>query len=104
MKEDYPVIQGLFLTKQKNKILHKISNIGDFKRVGNVFWKGEIHMDQISEKELAALNELLSEEELLIKKFKMLSEHTEDAEVKAKFTEISNKHQEHFQSLYAQLK
>ena len=61
-------------------------------------------MDQISEKELAALNELLSEEELLIKKFKMLSEHTEDAEVKAKFTEISNKHQEHFQSLYAQLK
>ena len=84
MKEDYPVIQGLFLTKQKNKILHKISNIGDFKRVGNVFWKGETHMDQISEKELAALNELLSEEELLIKKFKMLSEHTEDAEVKAK--------------------
>jgi len=81
-----------FLTKQKNKILHKISNIGDFKRVGNVFWKGETHMDQISE------------EELLIKKFKMLSEHTEDAEVKAKFTEISNKHQEHFQSLYAQLK
>lgn len=61
-------------------------------------------MDQISEKELAALNELLSEEELLIKKFKRLSEHTEDAEVKAKFTEISNKHQEHFQSLYAQLK
>ena len=61
-------------------------------------------MDQISEKELAALNELLSEEELPIKKFKMLSEHTEDAEVKAKFTEISNKHQEHFQSLYAQLK
>lgn len=62
--------------------MHKISNIGDFKRVGNVFWKGETHMDQISEKELAALNELLSEEELLIKKFKMLSEHTEDAEVK----------------------
>ena len=30
-------------------------------------------MDQVSEKELAALNELLSEEELLIKKFKMLS-------------------------------
>ena len=41
--------------------MHKISNIGDFKRVGNVFWKGETHMDQISEKELAALNELLSD-------------------------------------------
>ena len=61
-------------------------------------------MDQISDNELADLNDFLSEDELLIKKFKMLSEHTEDAEVKAKFTEISNKHQEHFQSLYAQLK
>ena len=61
-------------------------------------------MDQISEKELAALNELLSEEELLIKKFKMLSEHTEDAVVIAQFTEISHKPQEQFQSLYAQLK
>lgn len=61
-------------------------------------------MDQISEKELAALNELLSEEELLIKKFKMLSEHTEDAGSKSKIYGNSNKHQEHFQSLYAQLK
>ena len=61
-------------------------------------------MDQISEKELSALNELLSEEELLIKKFKMLAEHSQDAEVKSAFTEISNKHQEHFKSLYAQLR
>ncbi len=61
-------------------------------------------MNQLSEKELSALNELLSEEELLIKKFKMLSEQTQDAQVKAKFTEISNKHQEHFQSLYSQLR
>ena len=50
-------------------------------------------MDQISEKELSALNELLSEEELLIKKFKMLAEHSQDAEVKSTFTEISNKRQ-----------
>lgn len=34
----------------------------------------------------------------------MLSEHTQDPEVKSAFTEISNKHQEHFQSLYAQLR
>ena len=40
-------------------------------------------MDQISEKELAALNELLSEEELLINKSKILTENTEHAEVKA---------------------
>ena len=33
-------------------------------------------MNQLSDKELSALNDLLSEEELLIKKFKMLAEHT----------------------------
>ena len=36
----------------------------------------------ISEKELSALNELLSEEELLIKKFQMLAQHSTDEEVK----------------------
>jgi len=61
-------------------------------------------MNQLSEKELSALNDLLSEEELLIKKFKMLSEHSQDQEVKSKMMEISNKHQEHFQSLYSQLR
>lgn len=60
-------------------------------------------MGQISEKELSALNDLLAEEELLIKKFKMLAEHTEDQEISAKFTEISNQHQGHFNALYAQL-
>lgn len=60
-------------------------------------------MGQLSEKELSALNDLLTEEDLLIKKFKMLAEHAEDQEISAKFTEISNKHQAHFNSLYAQL-
>ena len=57
----------------------------------------------ISEKELSALNELLSEEELLIKKFQMLAQHSTDEEVKKKFTAISNEHKEHFRSLYSQL-
>ena len=57
----------------------------------------------LSEKELSALNDLLSDEELLIKKFQMLSEHASDQEIKAKFTEIAKKHQGHFNSLYAQL-
>ena len=60
-------------------------------------------MNQLSEKELMALNELLDGEELLVKKFQLLSQQTQDPEVKAKFTEIAGKHQEHFQSLYAQL-
>lgn len=63
----------------------------------------EISMNQLSDKELSALNDLLSEEELLIKKFQMLSEHSSDAEVKSKFQEISNEHKEHFRSLYSQL-
>ncbi len=61
-------------------------------------------MNELSEKELMALNDLLNDEELLVKKFQMLSEHSQDTEVKAKFTEIANKHQEHFKSLYAQLR
>ncbi len=60
--------------------------------------------NQLSEKELTGLNELLNEEELLVKKFQMLAQHSQDTEVKGKFTEIANKHQEHFKSLYAQLR
>lgn len=60
-------------------------------------------MNQLSEKELSALNDLMTEEELLVKKFKMLSEHSQDQEVKSKFTEISNQHQGHFNSLYSLL-
>ena len=61
-------------------------------------------MTQLSEKELSSLHDLLSEEELLIKKFKMLAEQTSAQEIKNKFEEISNKHQGHFNSLYSQLK
>ncbi|HIU75443.1 MAG TPA: hypothetical protein IAC62_06155 [Candidatus Pelethocola excrementipullorum] len=60
-------------------------------------------MGTISEKELSALNDLLNDEDLLIKKFQMLAQNSDDPEVKNKFNEISNKHQEHFNRLYAQL-
>ena len=61
-------------------------------------------MAQLSAKELSSLRDLLSEEELLIKKFKRLAEQTTDQEIRNKFEEISNKHQGHFNSLYSQLK
>lgn len=61
-------------------------------------------MTQLSEKELSSLHDLLSEEELLIKKFKMLAEQTTNQEIKNKFEEISKKHQGHFNTLYSQLK
>lgn len=60
-------------------------------------------MSKVSEKELSALNELLNEEELLVKKFQMLAQHTQDQEIKQKFEEISRKHQGHFNMLYEQL-
>ena len=50
-------------------------------------------MTQLSEKELSSLHDLLSEEELLIKKFKMLAEQANDQEIKNKFEEISNNRQ-----------
>ena len=60
-------------------------------------------MSNLSEKELSAINELLSEEELLIKKFQMLSQQTNDAEMKKEFESIANKHQGHFNNLYSHL-
>ncbi|MDD3361726.1 MAG: hypothetical protein PHW34_08645 [Hespellia sp.] len=60
-------------------------------------------MHSLSEKELSALNDLMADEELLVKKFKMLSEHSQDQEIQAKFKEISTKHQGHLNSLYSLL-
>lgn len=60
-------------------------------------------MAQLSEKELSTLKDLLSDEDLLVKKFQMLAEHATDSQVKAKMTEISNKHQGHFNELYSKL-
>lgn len=60
-------------------------------------------MSELSEKELSAIQDLLADEDLLVKKFKMLAEHAEDAALKSKMTEISNKHQGHFNALYSKL-
>lgn len=60
-------------------------------------------MGQLSEKELSCLQDLLSDEELLTKKFQMLADHTADQEIKQHYMEISAKHQDHFNRLYAQL-
>ena len=60
-------------------------------------------MAQLSEKELATIKDLLAGEELLVKKFQMLAEHAETPELKQKMTDISNKHQGHFNELYSKL-
>ena len=41
-------------------------------------------MTRLSEKELDTIKDLLSEEELLVKKFKMLAEHAQTQELKCK--------------------
>ena len=60
-------------------------------------------MTKLSERELSALKDLLSEEDLLVKKFQMLSEHAETMELKSKMMDISNMHQGHFNELYSKL-
>lgn len=60
-------------------------------------------MANLSEKELSSLNQLLCDEELLVKKFKMLAEHATDTAIKEKFLSIADKHQKHFDTLYSQL-
>lgn len=60
-------------------------------------------MANLSAKELSLINDSLSEEELLVKKYKMLAEHSEDSETKTKLQEIANRHQSHFDELYSLL-
>ncbi len=60
-------------------------------------------MAQLSEKELSVLNESLSEEELLVKKYQMLAQHSQDPEIQKKCQQVSDRHQRHFNALYSLL-
>ncbi len=61
-------------------------------------------MTQLSEKELSIIGDLLGDEELLTKKFKMLAEQTQDPEIKQKYEKISEQHQGHYNTLYSYLR
>ena len=50
------------------------------------------------------IGDLLSDEELLTKKFKMLASQTQDEEIKQKYEKISAQHQGHYNELYGYLK
>lgn len=60
-------------------------------------------MAHLTAKELSSLHDLLSSEELLIKKFQMLADATQDPELKDQFMHISSRHQSHFDTIYSQL-
>ena len=49
----------------------------------------------ISEKELSVVQDLLNEEELLVKKFQMLANHSMDETIKQQKLSIDDKHQGH---------
>ena len=58
----------------------------------------------ISEKELSVVQDLLNEEELLVKKFQMLANHSKDETIKRQMLSIADKHQGHFNEIYSYLK
>lgn len=60
-------------------------------------------MSQLTEKELSAIQDILNEEQLLVKKFTMLSENCQDAQLKQQMLNIANKHQGHFNAVYSHL-
>ena len=60
-------------------------------------------MSVLTEKELSTIKDLLSSEELLVKKFKMLAEHAEKTELRNQMESIAQKHQGHFNELYQKL-
>lgn len=60
-------------------------------------------MTVLTEKELNTIKDLLSSEELMVKKFKMLAEHADKPELKSQMESIAKKHQGHFNELYNKL-
>ena len=64
----------------------------------------KMSLNELSEKELSVVSELLNEEELLVKKFQMLASHAQDETVKQQMLDIANKHQGHFNDIYAYIK
>jgi len=56
-------------------------------------------MGNLTEKELNAINEQLSNEEVLISKFKEYSDNCKDPELKGKYEEIVGQHEKHFNTL-----
>lgn len=60
-------------------------------------------MGTLSEKELALINDSLSEEDLLVKKYQQLASQTQDPEISSKFQQIAQRHQKHFNDIFTLL-
>lgn len=64
----------------------------------------EGYMAQITAKELGSLSDLMSVEENLAAKYKTYASITQDAELRAKYEQISDTHKKHYDALLANLK
>lgn len=61
-------------------------------------------MAQITEKELSAIADLLTVEENMVAKYKQYACSTTDHVLKNQYEQIAQRHQRHFDELYANLK
>lgn len=57
----------------------------------------------LTDKELLALEEQLTHEQVLVKKYRMFSGSCQDAQLKAVCNRIADKHQQHFNTLMGYL-
>ena len=61
-------------------------------------------MAQITAKELTAISDLLTMEQNLVAKYRDYANQTTDSALKNQYEMIAQKHQRHFDELYANLK
>lgn len=57
----------------------------------------------LTSKELSAIEDQLSSEATMVKKFRMYAQQCGDAQLKAKCEQIAARHQQHFDRLMSQL-
>ncbi|MCL2579522.1 MAG: spore coat protein [Oscillospiraceae bacterium] len=60
-------------------------------------------MANLTAKELSAIQDHLSVEENMIKKYRMYAQTTQDGQIRQRCDEIANKHQAHFNTLMGHL-
>ena len=60
-------------------------------------------MQNISAKELSALEDQLNYEQMLVKKYQAYAQQCSDMDLQTKCTQIASKHQEHFNKLMTYL-
>lgn len=60
-------------------------------------------MANLTSKELSALNDQLSQEQVLVKKYRMYAQQLTDQQLKTKCEQIATEHQNHYNTLMSYL-